>query len=61
MLPLSQAAFFLHKQVSREAYDFSYETSFEATLQQGFAHGERAMLLNHHGACFFMCMSCFRK
>ena len=49
LLPLSQAAFFLWGQVSREDYDFSYESNFEETLQQGFAEGQRAMLLNHHG------------
>lgn len=49
LLPLSQAAFFLHGQISREDYDFSYESSFESTLSHGFAHGERAMILNHHG------------
>merc|ERR1712050_193941 len=49
LLPLSQAAFFLHGQVSREEYDFSYEGSFEASLQKGFSGGKRAMLLNHHG------------
>ena len=49
LLPLSQAAFFLWGQISREEYDFSYESNFEETLQGGFARGERAMLLNHHG------------
>jgi len=49
LLPLSQAAFFLYGQVSREEYDFSYETSFEDSLRQGFSDGKRAMLLNHHG------------
>lgn len=49
LLPLSQAAFFLFGQVSREDYDFSYEDSFETNLARGFANGERAMLLNHHG------------
>jgi len=49
LLPLSQAAFFLHGQVSRENYDFTYETSFEDSLQKGFSDGKRAMLLNHHG------------
>jgi len=49
LLPLSQAAFFLHGQVSREEYDFSYESSFEDSLRKGFANGKRAMLLNHHG------------
>jgi len=49
LLPLSQAAFFLYGQVSREEYDFSYENSFEDTLSAGFVNGERAMLLNHHG------------
>jgi len=49
LLPLSQAAFFLHGQVSREDYDFTYEGSFEASLQKGFSGGKRAMLLNHHG------------
>lgn len=49
LLPLSQAAFFLWKQVSREEYDFSYESSFESTLSAGFANGKRAMILNHHG------------
>ena len=49
LLPLSQAAFFLFGQVSREAYDFTYETDFETNLARGFANGERAMLLNHHG------------
>lgn len=48
-LPLSQAAFFLNGQVSRENYDFTYEGSFEASLQKGFSGGKRAMLLNHHG------------
>jgi len=49
LLPLSQAAFFLHGQVSREEYDFSYESSFEDSLRTGFSNGKRAMLLNHHG------------
>ena len=49
LLPVSQAAFFLHGQVSREGYDFTYETSFEDNLAAGFADGKRAMLLNHHG------------
>lgn len=49
LLPLSQAAFFLYDQVSRETYDFTYENSFESTLQKGFSGGKRAMLLNHHG------------
>eukprot|EP00441_Pelagodinium_beii_P046355 CAMPEP_0197622838 /NCGR_PEP_ID=MMETSP1338-20131121/2967_1 /TAXON_ID=43686 ORGANISM="Pelagodinium beii, Strain RCC1491" /NCGR_SAMPLE_ID=MMETSP1338 /ASSEMBLY_ACC=CAM_ASM_000754 /LENGTH=299 /DNA_ID=CAMNT_0043192601 /DNA_START=42 /DNA_END=938 /DNA_ORIENTATION=- len=49
LLPLSQAAFFLHGQVSRETYDFTYEGSFEDSLQTGFSNGKRAMLLNHHG------------
>jgi ribulose-5-phosphate 4-epimerase/fuculose-1-phosphate aldolase len=49
LLPLAQAAFFLWGQVSREEYDFTYETSFEESLAQGFAAGQRAMLLNHHG------------
>lgn len=48
LLPLSQAAFFLWGQVSREAYDFSYTRSFEDALASGFGNGERAMLLNHH-------------
>merc|ERR1719323_2759156 len=49
LLPLSQAAFFLYGQVSRENYDFTYESSFEDSLRQGFSKGKRAMLLNHHG------------
>jgi ribulose-5-phosphate 4-epimerase/fuculose-1-phosphate aldolase len=49
LLPLSQAAFFLYGQVSREEYDFSYENSFEESLRRGFSDGKRAMLLNHHG------------
>eukprot|EP00930_Biecheleria_cincta_P063122 TRINITY_DN4861_c0_g2_i3.p1 TRINITY_DN4861_c0_g2~~TRINITY_DN4861_c0_g2_i3.p1 ORF type:complete len:325 (-),score=25.81 TRINITY_DN4861_c0_g2_i3:205-1179(-) len=49
LLPLSQAAFFLYDQVSRESYDFTYEGSFESSLQKGFSNGKRAMLLNHHG------------
>jgi len=49
LLPCSQAAFFLHGQVSREEYDFSYEDSFEDGLANGFRNGKRAMLLNHHG------------
>jgi len=49
LLPLSQAAFFLYDQVSRETYDFTYENSFESSLQKGFSGGKRAMLLNHHG------------
>merc|ERR1712151_1101812 len=49
MLPLSQAAFFLYGQISREDYDFTYENSFEDSLRKGFSDGKRAMLLNHHG------------
>jgi len=49
LMPLSQAAFFLYGQVSRESYDFTYEGSFEESLQRGFSGGKRAMLLNHHG------------
>lgn len=49
LLPVSQANFFLWKQVSREPYDFSYESDFTGTLSAGFANGERAMLLNNHG------------
>merc|ERR1712113_718545 len=49
LLPLSQAAFFLWGQVSREDYDFTYENSFETALANGFKDGQRAMLLNHHG------------
>jgi len=49
LLPLSQASFFLWGQVSREEYDFSYETDFGTTLANGFTKGQRAMLLNHHG------------
>merc|ERR1719469_1294734 len=49
LLPLSQAAFFLYGQVSREDYDFTYENSFAESLQKGFSNGKRAMLLNHHG------------
>eukprot|EP00658_Telonema_sp_P-2_P038757 TRINITY_DN27747_c0_g1_i3.p1 TRINITY_DN27747_c0_g1~~TRINITY_DN27747_c0_g1_i3.p1 ORF type:complete len:323 (+),score=66.82 TRINITY_DN27747_c0_g1_i3:287-1255(+) len=49
LLPVSQAEFFLHGQISREPYDFSYETDFETVLAAGFSHGKRAMLLNHHG------------
>lgn len=49
LLPLSQAAFFLYSQVSRENYDFTYENSFADSLQRGFSNGKRAMLLNHHG------------
>lgn len=49
LLPISQAAFFLYGQVSREEYEFSYENSFEDSLRNGFADGKRAMLLNHHG------------
>merc|ERR1711879_702481 len=29
--------------------DFTYEGSFEESLQRGFSNGKRAMLLNHHG------------
>merc|ERR1711988_564077 len=46
LLPLSQAALFLHDQISRESYDFTYENSFEDSLKTGFANGKRAMLLN---------------
>jgi ribulose-5-phosphate 4-epimerase/fuculose-1-phosphate aldolase len=49
LLPVSQAAFFLYGQVSREEYDFTYENSFEDSLRNGFSDGKRAMLLNHHG------------
>lgn len=49
LLPLSQAAFFLYGQVSREGYDFTYEGSFEDSMRKGLGDGQRAMLLNHHG------------
>ena len=49
LLPLSQASFFLWGQISREEYDFTYESNFEETLANGFKDGQRAMLLNHHG------------
>lgn len=49
LLPLSQAAFFLYGQVSREDYDFTYEGSFEDSMRKGLGAGQRAMLLNHHG------------
>merc|ERR1711963_157800 len=49
LLPLSQAAFFLNGQISREGYDFTYESSFEESLRKGFDGGKRAMILNHHG------------
>jgi len=49
LLPLSQAAFFLYGQISREEYDFTYGNSFTGMLQKGFSDGKRAMLLQHHG------------
>lgn len=49
LLPLSQAAFFLHEQVGSYKYDFSYESEFEAAIAQQFARGKRAVMLEHHG------------
>lgn len=49
LLPLSQAAFFLHGQIGRYKYDFSYAEEFETAIAEQFASGKRAIILNHHG------------
>ena len=49
LLPLSQAAFFLHDQVGSYKYDFSYESDFEDAIAAQFAEGRRAIMLEHHG------------
>lgn len=49
MLPLSQAAFFLHNAIGRYKYDFAYGDEFEAHVGAPFAAGKRAILLDHHG------------
>ena len=49
LLPLSQAAFFLHGQIGRYKYDFSYESDFEDAIAAQFASGKRAVMLDHHG------------
>ena len=49
LLPLSQAAFFLHGQIGRYKYDFSYESEFEDAIAHQFASGKRAVMLDHHG------------
>jgi len=49
LLPLSQAAFFLHGVIGRYKYDFSYADEFESAIADQFAAGKRAIILNHHG------------
>jgi len=49
LLPLSQAAFFLHGAVGRYKYDFSYTDEFEQGIADQFAAGKRAVMLDHHG------------
>ena len=49
LLPLSQAAFFLHGTIGRYKYDFSYESEFEDEIAGQFASGKRAVMLDHHG------------
>ena len=49
LLPVSQAAFFLHNQIGRYKYDFSYEAEFEEAIASQFAAGKRAVMLEHHG------------
>ena len=49
LLPLSQAAFFLHGQVGSYRYDFSYESEFENAIAEQFAQGKRVVMLEHHG------------
>lgn len=49
LLPLSQAAFFLHNQIGRYRYDFSYGDEFENAIAEQFAEGKRAVMLEHHG------------
>jgi len=49
LLPLSQAAFFLHGVVGRYKYDFSYGADFEEAIAQQFREGKRVVMLEHHG------------
>ena len=49
LLPLSQAAFFLHNQIGRYKYDFAYGDEFEGAIADQFAAGKRAVMLDHHG------------
>ena len=49
LLPLSQAAFFLHNQIGRYRYDFSYGDEFENAIAEQFVEGKRAVMLEHHG------------
>jgi len=49
LLPVSQAAFFLHDQIGSYKYDFSYESEFEDAVAAQFAAGKRAVMLEHHG------------
>ena len=49
LLPLSQAAFFLHGAVGRHKYDFAYGDEFEGAIASHFAGGRRAVMLEHHG------------
>jgi len=49
LLPLSQAAFFLHGQAGRYKYDFSYGSEFEDAIAAQFGEGKRAVMLEHHG------------
>jgi len=49
LLPLSQAAFFLHGVIGRYKYDFSYADEFESAIATQFVSGKRAIILNHHG------------
>ena len=49
LLPVSQAAFFLHGTIGRYRYAFDYEAEFEENIAEQFAQGKRAVMLDHHG------------
>lgn len=49
LVPVSQAAFFLHGTIGHYKYEFSYDAEFEDGIAEQFASGKRAVLLEHHG------------
>lgn len=49
LLPVSQAAFFLHGTIGHYKYEFSYDAEFEDGIAKQFASGKRAVMLEHHG------------
>jgi len=49
LLPLSQAAFFMHGTVGRYKYNFDYGDEFEEDIARQFREGKRCMILDHHG------------